>query len=430
MISPMVTYRQLFRIREFRFLYGAQALSYLGDQLAAISVAVLVYDRTGSGFMAAVAYASGWLPGALGGPLLAAYADRFPRRRVMMVCDSARALLVLALITPGLPVGFLIMLLYVMHLFGGPFSAARSALMPDVLEGDAYIAGNGLGNSTFQLMQVIGFLVGGSAVAVAGVGSLLLFDAATFAASALLVRIGVAQRPTAAGDDGRRWLLRDSRAGLRYVFSDPWLRGCLLLVWAAAAFAYAPEAIVYPYARELGGGPPLAGVVLALPCFGYMIGALVLTRVLRTEVRDRLLVPMAVLSTAALIPALLSPPLPVVLTLFTMMGLGAAFAAPVNAVFARQEAPAYRARAMGVAISGLMAVQGLGFLITGMLLDAGLRAPIVAGLSGLLGTATVAALGLIWRRSAAAPKQETGLTRDRPSDTRYCRLFASGFPVH
>jgi MFS family permease len=409
MSSPMVTYRQLFRVREFRFLYGAQALSYLGDQFAAISVAVLVFDRTGSGFMAAVAYASGWLPGVLGGPLLATYADRFPRRSVMMACDGARAVLVLALVTPGLPVGVLIVLLYVMHLFAGPFSAARSALMPDVLEGDAYIAGNGLGNSTFQLMQVIGFVAGGSAVAIAGVSGLLLADAATFAVSALLVGIGVARRPAAAGGDGRRGLLRDSRAGLRYVFSDPWLRGCLLLVWAAAAFAYAPEAIAYPYARELGGGPPLAGAVLALPCLGYMAGALVLTRVLSPEVRDRLLVPMAVLSTAALVPALLSPPLPVVLALFTTMGLGAAFAAPLNAVFARRVAPAYRARAMGVAISGLMAVQGLGFLVTGALLDAGLRAPAVTGLSGLLGTATVVALGLSWRRPAPAPGQETVL---------------------
>jgi len=336
----------------------------------------------------------------------------------MIVCDGARALLVLALVTPGLPVGSLIVLLYVMHLFGSPFRAARSALMPQVLEGDAYIAGNGLGNSTFQLMQVIGFLAGGSAVAIAGVRNLLLFDAATFAASALLVMIGAAQRPAATARDERRGLLRDSHAGLRYVFSDPWLRGCLLLVWAASAFAYAPEAIVYPYAQELGGGPPLAGAVLALPCLGYMVGALVLTRVLRAEVRDRLLVPMAVLSTAALVPALLSPPLPVVLALFTTMGLGAAFAAPLNAVFARRVAPGYRARAMGVAISGLLAVQGLGFLITGALLDAGLRAPIVTGLSGLLGTATIVALGLSWRRPAPAPEQENVLTPAEGSNER------------
>jgi len=64
---------------------------------------------------------------------------------------------------------------------------------------------------------------------------------------------------------------------------------------------------------------------------------------------------------------------------------------------------------MGVAISGLMAVQGLGFLISGALLDAGLRAPIVTGLSGLVGTATVAALGLSWQRPASAPEQGTAL---------------------
>jgi hypothetical protein len=68
---------------------------------------------------------------------------------------------------------------------------------------------------------------------------------------------------------------------------------------------------------------------------------------------------------------------------------------------------------MGVAISGLMAVQGLGFLITGALLDAGMRAPTVTGLSGLLGTAAVVALGLSWRRPAPTPKQETVLTPRR-----------------
>jgi MFS family permease len=200
---------------------------------------------------------------------------------------------------------------------------------------------------------------------------------------------------------------------LRYVLSDPWLRRCLLLVWTAAAFDYAPEAIVYPYARELSGGPPLAGAVLALPCLGQMVGALVLTRVLRPESRDRLLVPAAVLSTAALIPALLAPALPVVLVLFTAMGLGAAFAIPMNAMFARRVAPEFRARAMGVAIAGLMAVQGLGFLCSGGLLDAGLPASTVTGLSGLLGTAAVAALGLRWRRSAFNAEREVPVGRHR-----------------
>src|SRR5213079_2627345 len=99
----------------------------------------------------------------VGGPLLAGYADRFPRRSVMMVCDGARAVLVAVAVTPGLPVGALIGLLYVLHLFAPPFAAARAALMPQVLEGEAYITGNGLAASSYQLVQVIGFAAGGSA---------------------------------------------------------------------------------------------------------------------------------------------------------------------------------------------------------------------------------------------------------------------------
>src|SRR5262249_660825 len=162
-----------FRVREFRFLYGAQTQSLLGDQLAAIAVAVLVFDRTGSGFATAMAYASGWLPGLLGGSLLASYADRFPRRRGMMVCDGARAVLLPGVASPGLPTAFVIVLLYVTHLFGAPFSAARSALMPQVLNRDAYPAGNALGLSTYQVVQVAGFVAGGSAVAIVGARAML-----------------------------------------------------------------------------------------------------------------------------------------------------------------------------------------------------------------------------------------------------------------
>jgi MFS family permease len=86
----MTTYRALFTHREFRHLYAAQALSYLGDQLAAVAVAVIVYDRTGSGLLTAVAYASAWLPGVVGGPALGFLADRYPRRTVMIAGDLVR----------------------------------------------------------------------------------------------------------------------------------------------------------------------------------------------------------------------------------------------------------------------------------------------------------------------------------------------------
>ena len=108
----MATYRELFAYREFRYLYAGQVLSYLGDQVAAVAVAVLVFDRTESALLSAIAYASSWLPGVLGGPILSTYADRLPRRAVLIGCDLARAVLIAVVALPGLPLWPAIALLY------------------------------------------------------------------------------------------------------------------------------------------------------------------------------------------------------------------------------------------------------------------------------------------------------------------------------
>ncbi|MGK5683581.1 MFS transporter [Actinoplanes sp. URMC 104] len=397
----MTTYRELFAYREFRYLYGGQVLSYLGDQVAAVAVAVLVFDRTESALLSAVAYASAWLPGVLGGPILSTYADRLPRRAVLIGCDLARAVLIALVTVPGLPLWAAIALLYLAHLFSPPFVAARAAVMPEVLPGEAYITGNGLSNITHQLSQLAGFVAGGVVVAAIGPVWSMLGNAATFALSAGLLAIGVARRPAALTGEAPQRLLAQSRAGVRYLLADPWLRTCLALVWVASGFSFAPEAIAYPYAVSLGGGPAQAGLLLAAPSVGFLLGALALTRLLTPGTRDRLLRPAAVLSTVALVPALLAPGLPVVLVLLAVAGAGASFVVPLNALFVRRVAPEFRGRAMGVASSGLLVCQGLGFLAAGGAVQAGLAPSTVVGLSGLLGAAAVLATGL-GQRSATS----------------------------
>ena len=85
------SYREVFAIGEFRALWSAQVLSFAGDQFAQVAIAILVYGRTHSPFLTALAYALTYLPPIAGGPLLSGLADLFPRRRVMIVCDLFRA---------------------------------------------------------------------------------------------------------------------------------------------------------------------------------------------------------------------------------------------------------------------------------------------------------------------------------------------------
>ena len=185
-----VTYGEVLRVPEFRALLSAQLLSAAGDQLARVALTVLVYDRTRSALLAAVTFVMGVVPVFLGGVFLSGLADRLPRRTVMIGCDLIRLALVLAMTLPGVPLAGLVALLFAVTTLSAPFSAARAATYPQVLTGERYTAGTAVTLTAVQLAQVIGFAAGGVVVGFFGVRTSLFADAATFAASALLVRVG------------------------------------------------------------------------------------------------------------------------------------------------------------------------------------------------------------------------------------------------
>ncbi len=167
-MPPRATFRDVFAVREFRALWLSEILSVAGDRLALVALTLLVYDRTKSPLLAALAYAAGYLPWVVGGLFLADVADRRPRRRVMVICDAVRALLVAAMAVPGVPLAALVALLFVTTMFTPPFESARAAITPDILQGERYVLGASVLQTTFLAGQVLGAAGGGLAVAYIG----------------------------------------------------------------------------------------------------------------------------------------------------------------------------------------------------------------------------------------------------------------------
>ena len=93
--AQRATFRDVCAVREFRALWFSQILSAGGDRLALVALALLIYDRTRSPLLAAIAYAAGTLPYLIGALFLSGIADRFPRREVMVTCDVVRAALLI-----------------------------------------------------------------------------------------------------------------------------------------------------------------------------------------------------------------------------------------------------------------------------------------------------------------------------------------------
>jgi MFS family permease len=374
-----------------------------------VALTVLVYQRTASPLLSALTFAIGHLPWLLGGPLLATLADRFPRHRVLISADVARAVLLAGMAIPGTPLPVLLGLLFLVSLCAPPFESARSALMADVLEGDRYAVATSLTNITMQLAQVVGFLAAGALVAVLDPSTALLIDAATFAVSALWLSMGLKRRPAplAEAGDGPRSLWQDTADGLRLIGRSPRLLAIIGILWVGTTFAYASEGVAAPLVEELGHGTTWSiGVLLAANPLGVTIGGLVIARLVPPDRRERLVVPLVVLSLAPILAAGLvavvagpgTVPFAVVIGLLFVSGLGASWLIPLNVSFVQAVPSAYRGRAFGVAVSGLYGVQALGALGAGLGAE-GVSASGVLALSGGLGLLAVAPALLAYLRT-------------------------------
>ena len=387
-----VTYGDVFAVREYRALWVAQVLSVAGDQLSRVALSVLVFDQTGSALLTGATYAMTFLPWAVGGPLTASLADRLPRRTLMIVCDVVRGLMVAAVALPGLPLWSMLILLFVGGLFAPPFSSARAALIPHVFPDDArYVAASAISTTTAEAAQILGFALGGGAVALLGARSSLLLDAGTFLLSALVVAVGVRSRPAAKPKRTAGGPWTDLRAGAVLVFGDPRLRMLVFLAWLCGLYV-APEALAAPYADSQGAGPVAVGLLLAANPIGTTIGSLLVGRFLTTSSRRRLMVPMAALTGVPLMACIGQPGVTVTLLLWVLSGFFSAYNLAASAEFALAVPDASRGQAFGLVMSGMMVGQGVGLLLAGLVAEylSPLSVVALAGLLTVLGAACLA----------------------------------------
>ena len=287
------SYREVFAVSEFRALWLSFVLSALGDRLALVALTILVYSRTKSPLLAAITFAAGFVPYLIGGLGLSGLADRWPRRTVMVACDASRALLAGVMLLPGMPLGVLIALLYMVTTIQPPFDAARSASVRDMMAADRYPLAIAVIQSTSRVVIVAGSAVGGLVVALFGAWPALAGDALTFVASGLLVACCTRFRPAAAAVRGPN-AISSLGAGFRLVFGDPALRTLVGLGWLAA-FYELPEGLAAPYAGRLGGGAVAAGLLIATSQLGAAVATPFFTKKIGPLTRLRWMGPMAVL---------------------------------------------------------------------------------------------------------------------------------------
>jgi Major Facilitator Superfamily len=391
------TFHSVFAVGEFRALWVSQTLSEAGDRIALVALTLLVFSRTRSPLLSAVAYSAGYVPWVIGGLLFCGLGDRLPRREVMVACDTIRAVLVAVMLIPQIPLAGLVGLLYMSALAQAPFEAARSAILPDILTGQRYALATAVMQTSFRVAMVAGAAIGGVTVAFIGARPAVGADAATFLASAVLVRFGTRPRPAAAAPGPNP--LKQLSEGARLVLGDKALRTLMMLGNLIALYSI-PEGIAAPYAARLSGGPAAAGLVVAAGQVGAVVVAPVFTKKVGTLTRLRWMGPMAVCACAVLLLTVFRPDLALSLAIFALSGTFAVYQLAANIAFVEWVPGKCRAQAFGLANTGLVICQGGALMLAGAAAQVMPPATVIA-LSGGLGTLTACGLALRWRHLPA-----------------------------
>jgi MFS family permease len=395
-----VTFREVFSVHEYRSVYGSLLVNWLGDYLAKAAVTVLVYQESRSVLLSAAVFGISFLPWIIGGTLLSALAERYPYRRVLIVADLARVVPIALLLVPRVPVGVTLVLVFLASLGMPPTQSARSALLPLVVGRDKLPTAIIINQTTGQAAQVVGYLAGAATAVAISPRLALGVDVVTFLISAAFIATGVKPRPPAQSRAERSHLLAESAEGFRLVFGSTALRAIAIMIFVLTAFSIVPESLAAAWAATGTTDDATRGfdqgLIMAAAPIGYVIGGLLIGRLVGPARRDGLVRPLALLSIVPLIPSILTPPAPAVAVLVMLAGMAQGGLAPtLNGKFVLILPHGYRARAYGVMQTGLQLSQFAGVMITGLLADR-FYLPLVVGLWSIGGTALMAWLARRW----------------------------------
>jgi MFS family permease len=411
--------------REFRVIFAAAGLSWVGDYLARAAVTLLVYKSTGSVSASAITFAISYLPWILGGPILATLAERYPPRRVMVLADLLRAALIAAVIVHGLPLWSIWLLLFLAALLNSPFDASRASLMSRIFTDDRYVLAASMQNTMLQVAVLVGYGPG-PALAAYHPRATLLADAATFAISGLAIRLGVRDRPAVRVVQQRRRLLAETAEGFAFILRSRVLRSIALVVLLLVTLTIVPEGLAAAWAGSMehpwGGRAVSQALIMGTSPIGQVIGGFLINRLIAPRRRQRLLPYLAILGPAALIPALLHPNSLVIACCCVLSGVAGAGVMP-NAIgiFARVVPLDYRTRSFGVMQTAIQVSQALGVLAAGALAE-GYDLATVVGAWSVVGTLLMAVVCvLVWPSparvdAAALTPALPGRSRPGPGD--------------
>ena len=386
--------------RDFLNLWLGQLVSRLGDGIHEIALAWLVLDLTGSALSMGAILAVSVTPNILFGLPAGVFVDRFNRKKIMVLSDLARTVIVLII-----PIAYAMGFLQIWMIFGVAFltstaeaffGPSQHASIPNLVKEENLDPANSLVQITRAVSSLFGLSLGGAVVAFLGPANSFYLDSFSFFLSMVFISLISYGSVTREGAEGLWTDIKIKvKGGLRYVANDPFIRQ-LIVIAAGINFVIAPVNIIIPFQVKevMGLSAGVYGSMMACLSLGIIVGSTIIGTV--TVHRGKSL-GYGILGgglSLALFPAfyllgegLLLPTILVVgLLSISLAGVGVATSfvnVPIDTLLQRTTEDSKRGRVMSIISMGTTAAMPIGYGVSGLLLEKVGSIPILFAIGSL-----------------------------------------------
>ncbi len=266
--------------RNYRLLFTGESVSLIGTWMTHIATGWLVYRMTNSIWLLGLVGFLNQLPVFLVASIGGVLADRWDRRRTLLVTQALA--MIHAFLMAGLALTGVITIgqILVLSVFQGLAKAldmpVRQSFLPEIIANREDLPNAiGLNSTTINTARLVGPSIAGILIAVAGEGICFLLDGISYIA-AIVTLLAIKVNPTESKRE-RHHILRELKEGLIYTFGFVPIRSILLLL-ALVSLVGVPYTVLMPvFAREiLHGGPNTLGFLMGAAGVGALSAALYL----------------------------------------------------------------------------------------------------------------------------------------------------------
>jgi MFS transporter, DHA3 family, macrolide efflux protein len=278
--SGQVSAFAVFRKPAFTLLWIGQFVSTIGNALTSLAAGILIYRLTNSAMSVGLMLMVTAIPTIFVGLIAGVFVDRYDRKRIMVISEAIRAILIGLL---PLLVSYNIIWLYLIVLIASAinpfFDSAHESVLPEVASDEELAAANSFMAISSFGSTAVGFAAAGLIASQLSVEWAFYIDSATFVISGLCIALAKIPTMAAEGDTNIKTIVQNLRAGASFLVGHPILRSILMMGLLVGLSFGMWNVLLLPFAIDALGATEFEyGLQEGLTSVGFVIGSFMMAR--------------------------------------------------------------------------------------------------------------------------------------------------------